>query len=80
MGFEKTVPRRSATLFRNASNSCSSGCPLVPPGFIVERAPQAAPTRKQSDKFDRFSQACRKPALKESPAPVVSTGSTGKAV
>ena len=53
------------------------GCAPVPPRPSVLRAPQAAPSCRHSTIGAPCSHRWRKPALKESPAPVVSIVTTG---
>src|SRR3954451_22322206 len=47
-----------------------------PPSFRVESPPQIEPHSRQLSRGDPLSQRWRNPALKESPAPVVSTTCT----
>src|SRR5450756_424372 len=72
-------PDISAAISRRRKKSFTSASPgwqPVPPSACVEMAPQAAPYRMAASTDWPASQQWRKPALKESPAPVVSTGST----
>ena len=83
-GRERTAGRRSTSASGPSTRRppgdeaprprSGSAARAVPPRPSVLRAPQAAPSRRHSTSGAPCSQRCRKPALKESPAPVVSTG------
>src|SRR5450432_825515 len=59
-----------------AFNLAVSGKPEIPPCFSVDSAPQILAVRRLSSGLLPFNQACRNPASKASPAPVVSSGVT----
>ena len=52
----------------------------MPPGRCVDNAPEALPAAAHSSNGSPRRYALKKPALKLSPAPTVSTGSTGTVV
>ena len=56
--------------------SSAVGNPATPPNDRMERAPQMFPSLRHRAGGSPRSQAWRKPALKQSPAPVVSTAVT----
>jgi len=61
------------------SRLCASLPPVVPwcAGRRVDKARGDAGSQALVERTDRPARPCRKPALKESPAPVVSTATTG---
>src|ERR1700678_393389 len=59
--------------------SCGPGRPCKPPGCEAARLPQMLPARRQSSHPEPRRNACRKPPLNASPAPVASTTGTGRA-
>src|ERR1700683_2600154 len=71
-GYDCVTPLRR----RNFSRPFRSGWPAVPPTCCVDRAPQALPSTRHPWRSRPERKAWTKPAAKESPAPVVSTGRT----
>src|SRR5271170_259930 len=66
-------------LSRNGFQSEGSRKASVPPGRSVDKAPVMLPALPHVRRSRPRSHADRNPALKLSPAPIVSTGSTGTA-